>query len=164
MPKASAKLTSEKTVGKPVETVPQIFVDQKHIGGCTDFEASGKRESRPVCLSQFICSMNDCAGVSSRAQINKSTMPQARTRTRRSTPTPSPARTSGGSRRTAASSPCRPAPPVSRRAKDAAPAVRGERQLAAAPRQQKRRAGPAPGCRWREMPLSYVTTTISTPQ
>ena len=32
----------EKTVGKPVETVPQIFVDQKHIGGCTDFEAWAK--------------------------------------------------------------------------------------------------------------------------
>lgn len=31
-----------KTVGKPVETVPQIFVDQKHIGGCTDFEAWAK--------------------------------------------------------------------------------------------------------------------------
>ena len=27
---------------KPVETVPQIFVDQKHIGGCTDFEAWAK--------------------------------------------------------------------------------------------------------------------------
>ena len=29
-------------MGKPVETVPQIFVDQKHIGGCTDFEAWAK--------------------------------------------------------------------------------------------------------------------------
>ena len=28
--------------GKPVETVPQIFLDQKHIGGCTDFEAYAK--------------------------------------------------------------------------------------------------------------------------
>lgn len=28
-----------KSVGKTVETVPQIFVDQKPIGGCTDFEA-----------------------------------------------------------------------------------------------------------------------------
>ena len=41
------KLTNErdleKTVGKPVETVPQIFVDQKHIGGCTDFEAWAKK-------------------------------------------------------------------------------------------------------------------------
>ena len=129
-----SKADLEKTVGKPVETVPQIFVDQKHIGGCTDFEAWAK-----------------------------GTMPQARTRTRRSTPTPSPARTSGGSRRTAASSPCRPAPPVSRRAKDAAPAVR-ERDSSPPPLAAKRRAGPAPGCRWREMPLSYVTTTISTPQ
>ncbi|MDC9588985.1 GrxA family glutaredoxin [Xenorhabdus sp. XENO-10] len=31
-----------KTVGKPVETVPQIFIDEKHIGGCTDFEAYAK--------------------------------------------------------------------------------------------------------------------------
>ncbi|EPS9720529.1 GrxA family glutaredoxin [Klebsiella pneumoniae] len=29
-----SKADLEKTVGKPVETVPQIFVDQKHIGGC----------------------------------------------------------------------------------------------------------------------------------
>lgn len=32
----------EKTVGKPVETVPQIFVDKDHIGGCTEFEAYAK--------------------------------------------------------------------------------------------------------------------------
>lgn len=32
----------EKTVGKPVETVPQIFVDQEHIGGYTEFEAYAK--------------------------------------------------------------------------------------------------------------------------
>ncbi|MFM4649062.1 GrxA family glutaredoxin [Aeromonas bivalvium] len=25
--------------GKPVTTVPQIFLDEQHIGGCTDFEA-----------------------------------------------------------------------------------------------------------------------------
>ena len=25
--------------GKPVNTVPQIFLDEQHIGGCTDFEA-----------------------------------------------------------------------------------------------------------------------------
>lgn len=31
-----------KTVGKPVETVPQIFLDKKYIGGCTDFEAYAK--------------------------------------------------------------------------------------------------------------------------
>ncbi|ARD38793.1 GrxA family glutaredoxin [Edwardsiella ictaluri] len=31
-----------KTVGKPVETVPQVFIDQQHIGGCTDFEAYAK--------------------------------------------------------------------------------------------------------------------------
>lgn len=31
-----------KTVGKKVQTVPQIFIDEKHIGGCTDFEAYAK--------------------------------------------------------------------------------------------------------------------------
>ena len=34
-----SKAKKEKTVGKPVLTVPQIFVDEKHIGGCTEFEA-----------------------------------------------------------------------------------------------------------------------------
>ncbi|QHM70428.1 GrxA family glutaredoxin [Mixta intestinalis] len=33
------KADLEKTVGKPVETVPQIFVDDQHIGGFTDFNA-----------------------------------------------------------------------------------------------------------------------------
>lgn len=28
----------EKTIGKPVDTVPQIFVDQTHIGGFTEFD------------------------------------------------------------------------------------------------------------------------------
>ncbi|MFC0229239.1 GrxA family glutaredoxin [Serratia aquatilis] len=37
-----SKADLEKTVGKPVETVPQIFIDQTHIGGCTDFEAYAK--------------------------------------------------------------------------------------------------------------------------
>lgn len=27
-----------KTAGKPVHTVPQIFVDQEHIGGFTEFD------------------------------------------------------------------------------------------------------------------------------
>ena len=31
-----------KTVGKPVETVPQIFIDEKPIGGYTEFEAYAK--------------------------------------------------------------------------------------------------------------------------
>lgn len=31
-----------KSVGKPVETVPQVFIDEKPIGGCTDFEAFAK--------------------------------------------------------------------------------------------------------------------------
>lgn len=37
-----SKADLEKTVGKPVETVPQIFIDQQHIGGCNDFEAYAK--------------------------------------------------------------------------------------------------------------------------
>ncbi|RLR18391.1 GrxA family glutaredoxin [Sodalis-like symbiont of Bactericera trigonica] len=37
-----SKADLSKTVGKPVETVLQIFVDQIHIGGCTDFEAYAK--------------------------------------------------------------------------------------------------------------------------
>ena len=28
--------------GVPVNTVPQIFLDEQHIGGCTDFEAYAK--------------------------------------------------------------------------------------------------------------------------
>ncbi|HEH9419486.1 TPA: GrxA family glutaredoxin [Aeromonas sobria] len=31
-----------KSTGKPVNTVPQIFLDEQHIGGCTDFEAYAK--------------------------------------------------------------------------------------------------------------------------
>ncbi|PJG59973.1 GrxA family glutaredoxin [Aeromonas cavernicola] len=31
-----------KRAGKPVTTVPQIFLDDQHIGGCTDFEAYAK--------------------------------------------------------------------------------------------------------------------------
>ncbi|RTE87305.1 MULTISPECIES: GrxA family glutaredoxin [Gammaproteobacteria] len=37
-----SKADLEKTIGKPVLTVPQIFVDEKHIGGCTEFEAYAK--------------------------------------------------------------------------------------------------------------------------
>ena len=37
-----SKADLEKTVGKPVETVPQIFLDQNHIVGCTEFEAYAK--------------------------------------------------------------------------------------------------------------------------
>lgn len=35
----------QQKAGKPVETVPQIFVDQQHIGGYTDFAAWVKEES-----------------------------------------------------------------------------------------------------------------------
>ena len=34
----------EPRVGKPVATVPQIFLDDKHIGGCTDFQALVKEK------------------------------------------------------------------------------------------------------------------------
>lgn len=29
----------QRTVGKPVSTVPQVFIDGLHIGGYTEFEA-----------------------------------------------------------------------------------------------------------------------------
>lgn len=32
----------EKTIGKATNTMPQIFVDQEHIGGYTEFEAYAK--------------------------------------------------------------------------------------------------------------------------
>ncbi|PJG84632.1 GrxA family glutaredoxin [Conservatibacter flavescens] len=38
------KADLSKSVGKPVETVPQIFIDEKPIGGCTDFEALMKAQ------------------------------------------------------------------------------------------------------------------------
>ncbi|ASK78626.1 glutaredoxin [Paraphotobacterium marinum] len=34
-----SKADLEKSVGKPVETVPQIFIDEKPIGGYTEFNA-----------------------------------------------------------------------------------------------------------------------------
>lgn len=34
----------EPRVGKPVATVPQIFLDNKAIGGCTDFQALVKQQ------------------------------------------------------------------------------------------------------------------------
>ncbi len=36
------KAEIEKTAGKPVNTVPQVFIDSDHIGGCDDFEAYAK--------------------------------------------------------------------------------------------------------------------------
>lgn len=32
----------QKSAGKPVETVPQVFIDQQHIGGYTEFSAYAK--------------------------------------------------------------------------------------------------------------------------
>ncbi|TMO54770.1 GrxA family glutaredoxin [Pseudoalteromonas phenolica] len=37
-----SKADLEKSAGKPCPTVPQIFLDQTHIGGFTDFEAYAK--------------------------------------------------------------------------------------------------------------------------
>ncbi|QIM67255.1 glutaredoxin [Mannheimia granulomatis] len=34
-----SKKDLEPRVGKPVATVPQIFIDDTHVGGCTDFQA-----------------------------------------------------------------------------------------------------------------------------
>ncbi|APX93124.1 glutaredoxin [Halomonas sp. 1513] len=36
------KADMEKTIGKPVDTVPQIFIDQTHIGGFTEFDRYAK--------------------------------------------------------------------------------------------------------------------------
>ncbi|MCF7512468.1 GrxA family glutaredoxin [Pseudoalteromonas sp. L23] len=37
-----SKADLEKSAGKPCPTVPQIFIDQDHIGGFTEFEAYAK--------------------------------------------------------------------------------------------------------------------------
>ncbi|MCF2856356.1 GrxA family glutaredoxin [Pseudoalteromonas sp. SMS1] len=37
-----SKADLEKSAGKPCNTVPQIFIDQDHIGGFDDFEAYAK--------------------------------------------------------------------------------------------------------------------------
>lgn len=37
--KGISKEDLEPRVGKPVATVPQIFLDNVHVGGCTDFQA-----------------------------------------------------------------------------------------------------------------------------
>ncbi|UXN33751.1 GrxA family glutaredoxin [Avibacterium paragallinarum] len=39
-----SKADLSKSVGKPVETVPQIFIDEKPIGGYTDFAALMKEQ------------------------------------------------------------------------------------------------------------------------
>ena len=43
-----SKADLSKSVGKPVETVPQIFIDEKPIGGCTDSEALMKTQFNVV--------------------------------------------------------------------------------------------------------------------
>ena len=43
-----SKADLSKSVGKEVETVPQIFIDEKPIGGCTDFEALMKEQFNVV--------------------------------------------------------------------------------------------------------------------
>ncbi len=39
-----SKADLEKTIGKPVETVPQIFVGNTHIGGFTEFNEMVEKE------------------------------------------------------------------------------------------------------------------------
>lgn len=39
-----SKADLSKSVGKPVETVPQIFIDEQPIGGFTDFAALVKEK------------------------------------------------------------------------------------------------------------------------
>ncbi len=43
MQKVSAKTIYQKSAGKTVETVPQIFIDEAHVGGFTEFEAYAKQ-------------------------------------------------------------------------------------------------------------------------
>ncbi len=42
------KADLEKTVGKPVETVPQIFIDEQYIGGYSDFAAYAEKILTPA--------------------------------------------------------------------------------------------------------------------
>jgi glutaredoxin 1 len=47
-----SKVDLEKTVGKPVHTVPQIFIGQDYVGGFREldalFERQAKEETQPV--------------------------------------------------------------------------------------------------------------------
>jgi len=52
-----------KSAGKPVNTVPQIFLDEQHIGGCTDFEAAPILKPTPKRI--WVSTSNSCG--SSRA-------------------------------------------------------------------------------------------------
>lgn len=38
-----SKTDLEKLTGSPVYTVPQVFIDDQHIGGCTEFEAYSRQ-------------------------------------------------------------------------------------------------------------------------
>lgn len=42
--KGIEKADLEPRVGGPVATVPQIFLDNQHVGGCTDFQALVKEK------------------------------------------------------------------------------------------------------------------------
>ncbi|MDP8034542.1 GrxA family glutaredoxin [Pasteurella atlantica] len=39
-----SKSDLEPKVGKPVRTVPQIFIDDKYVGGCTEFQTLVKQQ------------------------------------------------------------------------------------------------------------------------
>ena len=38
-----SKTDLEQRTGSPVYTVPQVFIDDQHIGGCTEFEAYARQ-------------------------------------------------------------------------------------------------------------------------
>lgn len=40
-----SKADLEQTIGKPVETVPQIFIGQSHVGGYTEFAEWVKQQA-----------------------------------------------------------------------------------------------------------------------
>ncbi|MCX4029264.1 GrxA family glutaredoxin [Endozoicomonas sp. SM1973] len=41
----------EKTIGKPVVTVPQVFIGQQHIGGFTELDAHLKHQASSSIVS-----------------------------------------------------------------------------------------------------------------
>ncbi len=90
------------------------FSSTRNTSAAAPILKPGQRESRPVCLSQFICSMNDCAGYQAEAQINKSTMPKRAPEHGAQHHAISCQNVRWVTKNKAASSPCRPAPPVSR--------------------------------------------------
>ncbi|MFK7161015.1 GrxA family glutaredoxin [Marinospirillum sp. MEB164] len=44
MAEGVSKADLEHTIGKPVHTVPQVFIDEQHIGGFTEFDAHAREQ------------------------------------------------------------------------------------------------------------------------